>query len=62
MLHDWDNYKGFRKDYVENAYKETLSNHTYFDRIENIFNNLNMKEEANNVVKRKQEAIKVLSL
>jgi hypothetical protein len=62
LLHDWDNYKGFRKDYVENAYKETLSNHTYFDRIENIFTNLELYREANNVSSKKEEIIKRLKL
>lgn len=62
LLNDWDNYKYFRKKYIENAYKHTLSNHTYFDRINNIFKNLEMPEEANNVLLKKEEVIEKLKL
>lgn len=62
LLKDWDNYGMFRKEYIENAYKHTLTNHTYFDRISNIFTNLEMKEESNNVLLKKAEIIEKLKL
>lgn len=62
MLNNWDEYDSFRKVNIDNAYSETLSNHTYFDRAANIFNNLDMKEEANNAIKTKEKMIERLLL
>jgi len=62
LINDWDNYHLFRKEYTENAYKHTLENHTYFDRISNIFLSLGMKDESSNVLLKKSEIIEKLKL
>lgn len=62
LLYDWDNYKMFRRDYIENAYNHTLKHHTYFDRIYSIFKHFDMEEEANNVMNKKEKIIKELKL
>lgn len=62
ILNDWNNYHAFRELCIDSAYKITLKRHTYFDRIYNMFNILELEEEANNVLIKKKEIIKRLKL
>lgn len=58
ILNDWDNYSYFIKENVNKIYIETMNKHTYFDRIINIFNFLNMETETEKAILIKNEVIK----
>lgn len=51
-----------RENLAEAGYKKTIAEHTYFDRCELMFKELNLDDEAEQVVRSKKKTIKELKL
>lgn len=62
FLKNWNNIQDQINNTKEHLFQETIKNHTYFDRIASIFKNLDLLEEYNKTIDKKEEVIKKLNI